>query len=97
MKIHLPDGNVRELPDGATAYNLAQAIGPKLAQVALAAKTNGKAVDLFTPLKDEDTVEILTFESNEGKAIFHHSSSHILAQAVQELYPDAKIAIGPSI
>jgi threonyl-tRNA synthetase len=97
MKIHLPDGNVRELPDGSSAYDLARDISPRLAQSALAAKVNNKAVDLYCPLSNGDTVEILTFDSEEGKSIFRHSSSHILAQAVQELFPDAKIAIGPAI
>jgi threonyl-tRNA synthetase len=97
MKINLPGGNVKELPEGANAYDLAKSISPKLAQAALAAKVNGTAADLYRALSDNDSVEILTFDSPEGVSIFRHSSSHILAQAVQELYPDAKIAIGPAI
>jgi threonyl-tRNA synthetase len=97
MKINLPGGNFKELPEGSTAQDLARSISPKLAQAALAAKVNGIAVDLNRPLTDNDSVEILTFDNPEGVAIFRHSSSHILAQAVQELYPDAKIAIGPAI
>jgi threonyl-tRNA synthetase len=97
MKINLPGGNFKELPEGSTALDLARSISPKLAQAALAAKVNGIAVDLNRPLCDNDSVEILTFDNPEGVVIFRHSSSHILAQAVQELYPDAKIAIGPAI
>jgi threonyl-tRNA synthetase len=97
MKINLPGGNFKELPEGATAQDCAKAISPKLAQAAIAAKVNGIAVDLYRPLSDNDSVEILTFDTPEGAAIFRHSSSHILAQAVQELYPSAKIAIGPAI
>lgn len=97
MKISLPDGNVLNLEDSSNAYDLAKSISHGLAKVALAAKVNGELKDLFAPLSENDTVEIVTFKSDEGKALFWHSSSHILAQAVQELFPDAKIAIGPSI
>ncbi len=97
MNILLPDGTSFVLDDGMNARDLAKAIGPGLAKAAIAAKVNGKLVDLVKPLADKDTVEIVTFNSDEGKSIFWHSSSHIMAQAVQELFPDAKIAIGPAI
>jgi threonyl-tRNA synthetase len=97
MKIKLFDGNVKEVTDNASSYDVAKAISPKLAQAALAAKVNGVLTDLHNPLKENDTVEIVTFDSAEGKSVFWHSSSHALAQAVQELFPNAKIAIGPSI
>lgn len=97
MNIKLPDGNAKELPAGSSSYDLAKLLSPKLAQAALAAKVNNKLVDLHKPLQDNDQVEIITFDSNDGKTIFWHSSSHILAQAVQELFPSAKIAIGPAI
>jgi threonyl-tRNA synthetase len=97
MNIKLPNGNTLVLGDAASAADAAAAIGPGLAKAALAAKVNGKPVDLASPLHDGDTVEILTFDSEEGKAVFWHSSSHVLAQAVQELFPQAKVAIGPAI
>jgi threonyl-tRNA synthetase len=97
MKITLPDGKTLDLPDGATARQAAGAIGRRLAEAALAARINGNPADLSTPLHDGDNLEILTFDSPEGKSVFWHSSSHVLAQAVQELFPKAKIAIGPAI
>jgi threonyl-tRNA synthetase len=97
MKITLPDGKMLDLAQGATAREAAGAIGRRLAEAALAAKVNGVPVDLSAPLHDGDTLQILTFDSPEGKSTYWHSSSHVLAQAVQELFPSAKIAIGPSI
>ncbi|MGA2507601.1 MAG: threonine--tRNA ligase, partial [Chitinispirillaceae bacterium] len=86
-----------DLAQGATAREAAGAIGRRLTEAALAAKVNGVPVDLSAPLHDGDTLQILTFDSPEGKSTYWHSSSHVLAQAVQELFPSAKIAIGPSI
>lgn len=97
MKIILPDGNIKEMPDGSSAMDLAKSISAKLAQSALAAKINGSLVDLSRKLNDNDNVAIVTFDDPEGKSVFWHSSSHLLAQAVQELFPSAKIAIGPAI
>lgn len=97
MNILLPDGKSITLEDGANAVDLAHSIGQRLAKAALAAKVNGVLADLSTPLQDNDTVEIITFDSQEGKSIFRHSSSHIMAQAVQELFPSAKITIGPAV
>jgi len=97
MKIVLPDGSHRELAEGATALDLARSIGPGLARDAVAAKVNGSVCELSSVLHDNDSVSIVTFDSPEGKQIFWHSSSHIMAQAVQALFPSAKIAIGPAI
>ena len=97
MKILLPDGKTLDLPEGATARQAASAIGRRLAEAALASKINGTPADLSATLHDNDAIEILTFDVPEGKSVFWHSSSHVLAQAVQELFPSAKIAIGPSI
>jgi threonyl-tRNA synthetase len=97
MNIVLPDKSLKTLPDGATAAHLAAAISPRLAREALAAKVNNILVDLDAPLHDNDSVEIITFDSVEGKSVFWHSSSHVMAQAVQTIFPSAKIAIGPAI
>lgn len=97
MNIRLPDGSVKELNASATSLDLAKSLSPKLAQAAVAAKVNGALVDITRPLHENDQVEIVTFDSPEGKSVFWHSSSHILAQAVQELFPSAKLAIGPAI
>ncbi|MGD9201852.1 MAG: threonine--tRNA ligase [Chitinispirillia bacterium] len=97
ISIILPDGKSFVIDENATVGDLALSIGTNLAKSALAGKVNGKLVDLTQQLKDKDRVEIITFSSAEGKMIFWHSSSHIMAQAVQELFPSAKIAIGPAI
>ncbi len=97
MKVYLPNGSELTLDDGATAFDAASAISRGLAQNALAAKVNDIVVDLNRPLSDGDTLAILTFDDAEGKSVFWHSSAHILAEAVQNLYPGTKITIGPSI
>lgn len=97
MKIKLPDNSFRELPENSTALDLAKSISEGLARVAVAAKVNGLVRDLTAPLKEGDAVEILKFESKEGKEVFWHTSAHVMAQAVKSLFPDVKIAIGPSI
>jgi threonyl-tRNA synthetase len=97
MNIVLPDKSLKSLPDNATGFDLARAISPRLAKEAVAAKVNNVLVDLSAALRDNDAVEIVTFDSPEGKSVFWHSSSHVMAQAVQALFPSAKIAIGPSI
>jgi threonyl-tRNA synthetase len=97
MNIILPDNSVKSLPENATGIDAAQSIGPRLAKEALAIKVNGKLCDLAAPLSDNAHIAILTFDSDEGKSVFWHTSSHILAQAVQEIFPSAKIAIGPAI
>ncbi len=97
MNIILPDGKKREVTSGTTALDFAKQLSPKLAQQAVAAKINNQLADLSHPLNDNDRVEILTFDCAEGKQVFWHSSSHVLAQAVQELFPTAKLAIGPAI
>jgi threonyl-tRNA synthetase len=97
MNIILPDGKTLAVAENASALDAANAIGKGLAKAAIAAKINGKLVDLSTKLHEGDTLAILTFDSEEGKSVFWHTSSHVMAQAVQELFPAAKIAIGPAI
>ncbi len=97
IQVLLPDGSRLGMPQGATALALAQRIGPRLAKAATAAKVNGEAVDLATPLQDGDTVAILTFDSEDGREVFRHSASHLMAAAIKRLYPEAKLAIGPAI
>ncbi|MDR2692890.1 MAG: threonine--tRNA ligase [Chitinispirillales bacterium] len=97
MNVILPDGKSLSVPEGATAAAVAEAISPRLARAALACRVNGAIRDLSSVLNDGDGISILTFDDADGKAVFWHSSSHILAQAVQELFPTAKIAIGPAI
>lgn len=97
MEIRLVDGNVEELPEGSSGVELSRKLKKKINGSALAAKVNGRLMDLTTTLNDGDEVQILTFEDQEGKDIFWHSSAHLLAQAVKRLFPEAKPTIGPSI
>lgn len=98
MNISLPDGSIRQFDqDNVTGEDLAKSISRSLAKEAVAVKVNGELQDLLAPLKDGDEVAILTFKDPDGQEIFHHSSSHILAQAVQNLWPGTKLAIGPAI
>ena len=93
----LPDGSARSLPEGATAGELAAAIGRGLAKAAVAATVDGHQVDLSTPLTDGATVAIVTADSDEGRYVLRHSTAHVMAQAVTDLFPGAKYAIGPAI
>ncbi len=97
MKVTLPDGSTRLLQEGATVYDLAASIGAGLAKAALAGKINGEAVDLTTPLTEGARVEIITEKSPEALEIIRHSTSHLMAQAVQSLFPQVKVTIGPAI
>lgn len=97
IKITLPDGSSKEFDKGTTAYQVAESISGGLARAALAAKVNGKVVDLNSPINEDAPVEILTFDSDEGKHTYWHSSSHLMAHAIKELYPEAKFGVGPAI
>jgi len=95
--VALPDGSNRSLEEGATVLDLARAIGAGLARNAIAGKVNGVPVDLTTVLHNGDQVEIITDKSPEALDIIRHSTSHLMAQAVKSLFPEAKVTIGPSI
>ena len=97
MDITFPDGSSQEYPDGTTLGQIARSLGGKVAAEALAAKVNGNLLDLDTPLHEDTSVRFLTFSDEAGLDIFRHSSSHVMAQAVKRLYPQAKFAIGPPI
>ena len=97
IKITFPDGSVEEKKNGSTAAEIAKDIGEGLFRAALAAKVNGKLVDLNEPIEKDSKLEILTFKQDEGKSTYWHSTSHILAAAVKKLYPNISLGIGPSI
>lgn len=97
VKVTLKDGSVREYPAGTTLQEIAKNISGRLGKEALAASVDGRLVDLYTRLDDDAQVEFFTFESEEGRRVFRHSTSHVLAQAVQNLYPGTSLAIGPAI
>lgn len=97
INISLPDGSQRELPAGSTAVDLAASIGRRLAADAVVAVVNGAESDLGIALPDGATVSIVTVGTDAGREVLRHSTSHVLAQAVLELFPGAKFAIGPAI
>lgn len=97
IKITLPDGSVREMAFGATIADLAASIGAGLAKAAIAGRVNGALVDVSTPLSDGAQVEIITDKNSEALEIIRHSASHLMAQAVKDLFPAAKVTIGPAI
>jgi threonyl-tRNA synthetase len=97
ITVILPDNSSRELQNGATVYDLAASIGAGLAKAALAGKINGQLVDVSAVLTDGAEVEIITDKSPEALEIIRHSTSHLMAQAVKELFPQAKVTIGPAI
>ena len=97
IKVFLMDGSEIKLKEGATLYDAAVKISPKLGKEALAGIVNEEKRDLNHLLKNNDKIKIITFDSPEGKELFHHSSSHIMAQAVKQLFPEVKFAIGPAI
>lgn len=97
IDVVLKDNSKISLNDGACAYDAAAAISAGLARKACAAKINGENKDLRTVLKDGDSLEILTFDDEYGRWTFRHTASHIMAQAVKRLYPQAKLTIGPAV
>ncbi len=97
MKVILKDGSSLEFENGVSVLEVAKTISEGLARAACAGKVNGEVVDLRTVLNEDCELEILTFRDEEGKRAFRHTASHVMAQAVKRLYPDTKLAIGPSI
>lgn len=97
MKITLKDGSVKEYSQAMAIIDIAKDISEGLARMACAAELNGKVVDLRTVVENDSELNILTFNDDAGKAAYRHTTSHVLAEAVKRLYPEAKLAIGPSI
>lgn len=97
IKITFPDGSVREFEKGTTSMQVAESISSRLAQEVLAAKVNGEVWDLTRPIDTDATIELLKWEDEDGKHAYWHSSAHLMAEAVQILYPHAKFGIGPAI
>jgi threonyl-tRNA synthetase len=97
MKVTLPDGNSLDLPDGASGLDAAAAVGPRLAKAAVAVQVDGEVRDLRLPLRDGESVRIITDRDPEALAVLRHSTAHVMAEAVLHLWPDTKIAIGPAI
>ena len=97
IKVFLPDGSVREYESGVTVQAVANSIGKRLGKAAVAGKVNGQPVDLNYSLIADAEVEIITAESSEGLDILRHTTAHVMAQAVTRLFPEVKLAIGPTI
>src|ERR1700694_4736285 len=97
IKVTLPDGSVREVPSGTTARQIAESIGAGLARAALAARVNDAVWDLDRPLERDSTLAILTERDPDALEVLRHSSAHILATAVRDLFPGAGIGFGPPI
>lgn len=97
IKITLPDGSIKELSKGSSPMDVAKSISEGLARNVISAKVNGTTVEVTTPINTDATVVLYTFEQEEGKKAFWHSSAHILAQALEKIYPNIKLTIGPAI
>ncbi len=97
LSLRLPDGSIRKLPEGATGADLARSIGPRLLEAALAVRVDGTLQDLSRPLREGAQVAIITSKDTEAVDILRHSTAHLLAQAVKQLFPQAKVGIGPVI
>ena len=97
IKVTLKDGTVREYPKGVTVQQVAEDISPGLARAAVGGEIDGKPVDYLTPIEENVELNLVKFEDENGKVFLRHTGSHILAQAVKRLYPEAKLAIGPAI
>jgi threonyl-tRNA synthetase len=97
IKVTLKDGSVKEYEKGISVLEAAKQISHRLAKAAMCAELNGEIVDLTETLEEDSTMNILTFEDDNGKKAYRHTASHVLAQAVKRIFPEAKLAIGPAI
>ena len=97
IKVTFPDGSVREYAKGTTAFQVAESISPRLAADSLAAEVNGATVDMMRPVNEDCTIKFFKWDDAEGKHAFWHTSSHLLAEALEALYPGIKFGIGPAI
>ena len=97
FEIVLKDGSIREVASGTTAFEFAGQLSRSLQKSALVASWNGSHLDLMAPIPGSGKIEFFGFDSEEGKEALRHTSSHILAQAVSRLFPEAKFGIGPAI
>ena len=97
IKITFPDGSVREFESGITGYDIAKSISPRLAREVLSVTVNGELWDIMRPITEDATIKLHKWDDEEGKHAFWHSSAHLMAEALQELYPGIKFGIGPAI
>jgi threonyl-tRNA synthetase len=97
MKITLPNGDVRDVAAGTTGMEIALSISEGLARNSIGILVNGVPYDLSRPITTDATVKILTFDDEQGRSIFWHSTAHLMAEALESLYPGVKFGIGPPI
>src|SRR5210317_2007590 len=97
IKITLPDGSIREYEKGTSALDVAKSISEGLARNVLAAKVNGEVRDAFRAIEEDSSLQLLTWNDDEGKSTMWHSSAHLMAEALEQLYPGVKFGIGPDI
>ena len=96
ITVTLPDGTKLRKEKGTTPLEVAKGIGSRLAKDALAAEVDGRLTDLTSELKEDCQLRILTFNDDEGKKVFWHTSAHVMAHAISKLFPKAKLTIGPT-
>ncbi|MBO4945849.1 MAG: TGS domain-containing protein, partial [Muribaculaceae bacterium] len=97
INITFPDNSVKQFEAGVTPLQIAESISPRLAQDILASSVNGEEWDISRPIEQDATIKLFKWDDPEGKHAFWHSSAHLLAEALQELYPGVKFGIGPAI
>jgi len=97
IKITFPDGNSKEFPKGTSSLDIAKSISKGLAEDVLVSEVNGKLVDLVKPISEDSSVKFYKFADDEGRKVYWHTTSHIMAQAIEELFPGAKFGVGPPI
>ena len=97
IRVTFPDGSVREYEKGITGYAIAEQISPRLAKEVLATTVNGELQDIMRPVTSDSTILFHKWDNDEGKHAFWHSSAHLLAEALEALYPGIKFGIGPAI
>lgn len=97
IKITFPDGNVKEFDKGVSAFDIANSISKRLAEEILVAQVNGVDKDINAPINEDAEIKLFKFDSDEGKKVYWHTTSHIMAQAIEELFPGARFGVGPAI
>ncbi|MGM0613373.1 MAG: TGS domain-containing protein, partial [Bacteroidota bacterium] len=95
INISLPDNSVKQYPEGITSLDIAKDISEGLARNVLAAKVNGEVIDALQPIHHDAEVKLLTWDDPEGRDAMWHSSAHLMAEAIEQLYPGVKFGIGP--
>ena len=96
IKITLPDGAVRQVSKGSTALDIARSISEGLARKVLAAEINGQVWDATRPIEADATLKLLTWDDSGGKSTFWHSSAHLMAEAIESMFPGVKFWVGPT-